>query len=75
MSKQLQRIKARARELARSGRFIGWRPVAFELKFEPGFAEASDWIYSPSIQEELDGLCSEARKSTRSRGCLKGQHD
>jgi hypothetical protein len=39
--------------------------VAFELKFEPGFAEASDWIYSPSIQEELDGLCSEARKRRR----------
>ena len=66
MSDELTRIKARARELARSGRFIGWRPVAFELQFEPGFAEASDWIYSPSTQEELDGLCSEARKRRRS---------
>jgi hypothetical protein len=65
MSEELERIKARARELARSGRFIGWRPVAFELKFEPGFAEASDWIYSPSTQEELDSLCSEARKRRR----------
>ena len=35
MSDELTRIKARARELARSGRFIGWRPVAFELQFEP----------------------------------------
>jgi hypothetical protein len=65
MSEQLQRIKARARELAGSGRFIGWRPVAFELKFEPGFAEASEWLYSPSTQEELDDLCSEARKRRR----------
>ena len=65
MSKQLQRIKARARELARSGRFIGWRLVAFELQFEPGFADASDWIDSPSTQEELDSLCSEARKRRR----------
>ncbi|MBK5199336.1 MAG: hypothetical protein JJE37_13825 [Methyloceanibacter sp.] len=65
MSEELQRIKALARELARSGRFIGWRLVAFELQFEPGFAEASPWIYSLSTQEELDGLCSEARKRRR----------
>jgi hypothetical protein len=71
MSKQLQRIKARARELARSGRFIGWRPVAFELKFEPGFAEASDWIYSPSIAgwplqrgEEADAISRLPKGST-----------
>ena len=44
MSKELQRIQARARELARSGRFIGWRPIAFELQFEPGFTEAYEWI-------------------------------
>ena len=37
MSKEIQRIQARARELARSGTFIGWRPIAFELQFEPGF--------------------------------------
>jgi hypothetical protein len=65
MSDELTRIKARARELARSGRFIGWRPVAFELQFEPGFADVSDWIDSPSTQEELDSLCSEARKRRR----------
>ena len=65
MSEQLRRIKALARELARSGTFIGWRLVAFELQFEPGFAEASQWIYSPSTQEELDDLCSEARTRRR----------
>jgi hypothetical protein len=65
MSEELRRIKALARELARSGRFIGWRLVAFELQFEPDFTDASEWLYSPSTQEELDGLCSEARKRRR----------
>ena len=61
MSKELQRIQARARELARSGTFIGWRPIAFELQFELGFTEAYEWIYSASAQEELDRTCQEAR--------------
>jgi hypothetical protein len=61
MSKEIQRIQARARELARSGTFIGWRPIAFELQFEPGFTEAYEWIHSASAQEELDSLCREAR--------------
>ncbi len=67
MTDQLRRVQARARELAKSGKFIGWRPVAFEMRFEPGFAEASDWIFSPSTQEELDQLCSEARKRNADR--------
>ena len=60
MSKEIQPIQARARELARSGTF-GWRPIAFELQFEPGFTEAYEWIHSASAQEELDSLCREAR--------------
>ena len=39
----LERIQAKARELARSGKFHGWRPIAFELRFEPGYAEAREW--------------------------------
>jgi hypothetical protein len=61
MSKEIRRIQARARELARSGTFIGWRPIAFELQFEPGFTEAYEWIQSPPAQEELDSSCREAR--------------
>jgi hypothetical protein len=60
MSKKLQQIQAKARELALSGTFIGWRPIAFTLQFEEGFAEAFDWIYSHATQEELDVLCAEA---------------
>ena len=63
MSKILKSIQNRARELARSGQFIGWRAIAFELRFEPGYSEASDWVLSLATQEELDRLCAEARRS------------
>jgi hypothetical protein len=33
----LERIQAKARELARSGKFYGRRPIAFELRFEAGY--------------------------------------
>ena len=40
MSKDLKRIQQRARELARSGRFVGSKGGAFELQFEPGYSHA-----------------------------------
>lgn len=67
MSENLQRVQERARELARSGKFIGWRLVAFELRFEPGYREALSWIQSLATQEEIDRLCSEARNPTTRR--------
>ena len=68
MSKDLKRIQQRARVLARSGMFVGSRAVAFELQFEPGYAQAFGWIYSPETQEELDRLCAEARMPYQPRG-------
>ena len=73
MSETLKRIQDRARELARSGKFVGWRSIAFELQFEPGLEEvfqwlhnasvedAFQWLHSPKAKEELDRLCDEAR--------------
>jgi hypothetical protein len=73
MSETLERMQERARELARSGKFSGWRSVAFELQFEPGLKEvyqwlhsasvedAFQWLHSPKAKEELDRLCDEAR--------------
>jgi hypothetical protein len=43
---KLKRIQARARELAKSGKFHGWSPIAFELRFEDGFEEARQWLYT-----------------------------
>ena len=65
MSKRLQQIQAKARELALSGTFVGWRPIAFTLQFEEGFAEAFDRIYSYATREELDSLCADARARLR----------
>ena len=69
MTDTVQRVQARARELAGSGKFAGWRALAFELQFEPGFSDAYGWLYSPSTKEELEGLCKEARKQREAR-CL-----
>lgn len=66
MSESLKRIQNYSRQLARSGKFIGWRSVAFELQFQPGYKDALQWIRSPSTQDELDRLCIEARKPNRS---------
>jgi len=78
MSEILVRIQERAHELAGSGKFSGWRSVAFELQFEPSLKEAFQWLhgasiedafqwlYSPATKEEVDRLCDEARNpSTR----------
>ena len=73
MNETLERMQARARELARSGKFSGWRSVAFELQFEPGLKEVYQWLHSASVDDaflwlhspkakaELDRLCDEAR--------------
>ena len=60
MSK-LKRVQARAREMARSGRFYGWPPIAFELRFEDGFEDAREWLYRAATRDELDRLCRQAR--------------
>ena len=61
MSKDLKSIQQHARELARLGKFVGSRAVAFELQFEPGYAQAFGWPHNLETQEELDRLCVEAR--------------
>ena len=61
MSDRLLAFQARARELAGSGNFKGWRQVAFKLQFESGFAEAFPWLYAATTQAELDDICRAAR--------------
>ena len=65
MSGKLFQVQKRARTLAQSGKFVGWRAVAFELKFEPGYSEASDWLFSPAAKEEIELLCQRAREKRR----------
>jgi hypothetical protein len=61
MSK-LKSIQSRARELAQSRNFYGWPPLEFELRFEDGYSEAREWLHRPTMGDELDRVCQEARK-------------
>ena len=72
MSK-LKTIQAKARELARSGKFYGWLPIKFELRFEDGYAEAREWLNEAATQQELDRICQKARTRRRGVGALKSE--
>ena len=73
MNTTAQHIQARARELARSGKFFGWRPLEFELSFEEGFSEARDWLNRATTQEELDRLCRKARARRLNAQAIAGE--
>ena len=68
MSETLEYMKRRADELARSGKFSGWRSVAFELQFEPGLEKIFRWeevfqrLDSASVEEAFQWLRSPATK-------------
>jgi hypothetical protein len=74
MSVTLEYMQQRARELARSGKYVGWRAVTFELQFEPilkpvfwfsdpSGEQAFQWLHSPETRTEIDELCREARNA------------
>jgi hypothetical protein len=58
---KLDRFKAKALALARSGYFYGLPPLEFELSFEEGFDDAREWLDQPSTREELERVCVESR--------------
>jgi hypothetical protein len=60
---KVEHIKSMAKQLARSGKFRGWAPIAFELRFEEGFKEARDWLYSSATRDQINRLCTKARAS------------
>ena len=71
MSETLERMQERARELARTGKFRGWRSVAFELQFEPGLKEAFQWLHSVSVEDAFQWLHSPATKEELDRLCYE----
>jgi hypothetical protein len=71
MSETLERLQERARELARSGKFSGWRSVAFELQFEPGLKEVFHWLHSASAEDAFLWLHSSTAKEELDRLCLE----
>jgi hypothetical protein len=80
MSEILERMQERARELARSGKFLGWRSVALELQFKPSLEEAFWWLHSASVEDAFQWLHSPATKAELDRLCgeardLSNRHD
>ena len=65
MSDQLSRLQAQARTLAQSGKFAGWRAIAFELRFEAAYKEAEEWLFTLATRNEIDLLCRAARQKRR----------
>ena len=61
MSRHSNDIQKRARTLAQSGKFAGWRAIAFELQFEPGYHEGAKWLFSPAAKDEIESLCMATR--------------
>jgi hypothetical protein len=51
----------RAREIASSGRHIGWYYVASELRFQTGEPLAIEILDTPQMRDELDRICAAAR--------------
>ena len=76
MNDTLEHMQKRAQELARSGKHVGWRSVAFELQFDPSLKQvfwfysstaeqALQWLHNPATKAEIDELCHEARHARR----------
>ena len=62
---KLDAFIARAQALARSGHLFGLQALEFELRFEPGFGEAGQWLKLASTREELERLCQESRANRK----------
>lgn len=63
MSEVLERIQRRALELARSGKFAGWRAITFELQFEPALKDVF-WRHTELVKTHFSG-CTVRRQKKR----------
>ena len=59
----LERMRERACERARSGKFSGWRSVAFELQLEPGLMKVFRWLHS-ALKTPFSGFTVDRRKKS-----------
>ena len=51
-----------------------WSPIAFELRFEDGFEEAREWLYTAATRDELGRTCREARSSKHKAAITVTRH-
>ena len=57
---QREYIGPRARELAKSGKFLNWHDIEIYLRYEEDCPEARHVLDNERTREELDGLCKES---------------
>lgn len=58
---QREYIGPRARELAKSGKFLNWHDIEIYLRHKEYCFEARHVLDNEYIREELDRLCKKAR--------------
>ena len=58
-------IRQTALQMARSGRFCGWRLIEIELRFIRGLKIAQAFFHDVELRDELDALCRAAQRHRR----------
>ena len=64
---QREYIGPRARELAKSGKFLDWHEIEVHLRHEEHCLEARHVLDDERVREELDKLCKESQKRIKPR--------
>lgn len=63
-------VRHTALQLARSGRFCGWRLIEIELRFVRGLRIAPAFFHDLALRDELDSLCRTAQRHRRQHPAL-----
>lgn len=64
---QREYIGPRARELAKSGKFLNWHDIEIHLRHEEHCPKARHVLDNERVREELNKLCKEAQTRIKSR--------
>lgn len=64
---QREYIGPRARELAKSGKFLNWYEIEVHLRHEEHCPEARHVLDDERVREELDKLCKESQTRIKPR--------
>ncbi|WP_454917865.1 hypothetical protein [Xanthobacter sediminis] len=63
-------LRQMALQMARSGRFCGWRLIEIELRFVRGLRNAQPLFLDLQLRDEIDALCRAAQRHRRQHPAL-----
>lgn len=63
-------VRQMALQMARSGRFCGWRLIEIELRFVRGLRFAQALFHDLQLRDEIDTLCRAAQRHRRQHPAL-----